>query len=55
MSRVWYNKAGKGRRFSRFSQGCWFRQSHLANNHNAGELLILAFIEGRFGHNVSGN
>ncbi len=25
------------------------------NNHNAGELLILVFVESRFGHNVSGN
>ena len=25
------------------------------NNHNTGELLILVFIESRFGHNVSGN
>ena len=25
------------------------------NNHNAGELLILAFIGSRFGHNVSGD
>jgi hypothetical protein len=27
----------------------------LPNNHNAGELLILVFIESRFGHNVSGD
>lgn len=25
------------------------------NNHNAGELRILVFIESRFGHNFSGN